>query len=376
MPTIVSMTILMAIVCLFAKISDKKAVKVQTEYGTVYKEHLFVWLIIIALSIYSAMRTQGNDTYAYINRFLSSSSTPTIPEFFAKGFWSTEKGPIFSLLRCICKHYIADNYHIFFLVGALITNGSIVYFLRRYSPDLTLPIYLYITMSGFNCSLTGMRQAMATAVVIWCIPLAMKKKWIKFAIVLWASFRIHFISILYIIVPFLLNEVWNKIAVIAVIAAVVAGFFFTQFSELMLDVSESLGFDEYDSSILYGKRINIARLLVYCVPPALSLYKKKKFTDESPVIKCLANLSIVAAGFIFLGIFGKANTFGRFGLLFEPSLYITLPTVVRSFDNDRNKKITFAAMVVCFFIYYVFAHMKHGLSVDYFNMESIFNWFK
>ena len=374
MPTVVSMTILMAVVCFFAIKSDQRATEIQTAYGPVYSEKLFVFFIIISLSLYGAMRTHGNDTSAYISGFINLPSGLTIRSFFSSGRWSVEKGPIFALLEIICKNNIVNNYHVFFLIVGLITNGLIVWFLRKYTSNLVFPIFLYICMGGFGTSLTGMRQAMATAIVIWTIPLAMERKWLKALVVLWVAFRIHFITILYIVSPFLLNRVWNSVTIVAILAALLAGTYFTQFGQLLLDIGDSLGFENYDDSILFGNRINILRVLVCCVSPVLSFIKRNYLSEKSPVIRCMANLSVVAAGFVFLGLFGKANTFGRFGLLFEPAIYVTLPTIIGSIEDEKKKRIIFAIAIICFLIYYVFGHAKNGIREDFYRLESIFNW--
>lgn len=375
MPTIVSMTILMALVCFFAKESDKRAVEIQTEHGPVFQEKLFVFLIVFSLSLYGAMRTTGNDTLAYINGFTGSRYNISISDFFLNGLWKTEKGPIYSLLLIVCKK-IVNNYHVFFLIVGLITNGLIVRFFRKFSPNLVLPVFLYICMSGYGASLTGTRQELATAVVIWTIPLAMEKKWIKFAIILWLAFRIHFVAVLYLIVPFLLYKVWNGTSVVFVILTILAGVFFSRFGEILLDAGELLGGENYDNSILYGSSINFFRFLVYCVTPILCLIRKHALSEKNPVIKCLGNLSIVSAGFVFLGFFGKANTFGRFGILFEPAVYLTLPTLIYSIENKKNRNLLLFFMCVGFFVYFVYGHEKNGLWRDFYQLESIFDWFK
>lgn len=372
MPTIVSMSMLMAVVCFIANESDKRAAKIKTAYGTEYKERLFLYAIVVMMSVYVAMRTRGNDTGAYRNGYKKLSLT--VSEFFSTGRWDAEKGPIFTLLEVVCKNYITDSYHVFFLIAALITNGLMVGFMRKFSPDTVIPVFLYITMSGLGTAMTGMRQELATAVAIWTIPLAMEKKWIRFGLVLWISFRIHFVSIIYVVSPFLLSKVWNKTTIIAMIAALLAGVFFSRFSQFLLDAGDALGFENYDQSIMYGNSINIFRVLVFLVPPVLSFLFRYDIAKESPIIKCMANLSVVAFGFVFLGLFGKANTFGRFGILLEPSAYMLLPAITRKIDNPSTKRVIVSVMIIGYLVFYVFGHIKDGISEDFYRMEWIADW--
>lgn len=372
MPTIVSMTLLMAFVCFFANESDKHAKLIKTAHGPEHKERLFLYVVVILLSLYAAMRTRGNDTRAYINGYRRMSIT--VRAFFSTGRWDSEKGPLFTLLEVVCKNYITDNYHVFFLIAAMITNGLILGFMRKFSPDTVIPVFLYITMSGFGCSMTGMRQELATAVAVWTVPLAMEKKWIRFILVLWISFRLHFATIIYVVSPFLLNKVWNKTTIIAVIGALLAGVFFSQFSQLLLDAGDAIGFENYDESILYGNSINVFRVLVFLVPPVLSFIFRRDIAKESQIIRCMANLSVVAFGFVFLGLFGKANTFGRFGILLEPAAYMVLPVIIRYIQNPRTRKVILSVMIIAFLIYYTFDHVKNGIGEDFYLMESVFDW--
>ena len=342
MPTIVSMTILMAIVCFFANESDKHAAEINTAHGTTYKENMFFFMVVLLMSVYAAMRTYGNDTRAYVVGFRRLRLT--VSTFFSTGRWDSEKGPIFTLLEVVCKNFISENFHVFFLIAALLTNGLMIGFMRKYSPNTVIPVFLYITMSGLGTAMTGMRQELATAVAVWTIPFAMKKKWIKFILLSWIAFRIHFVTIIYIVSPFLLNKVWNKTTIVAIVAALLAGVFFTQFSQFMLDAGDVLGFENYDDSILYGNSINIFRVLVFLVPPVLSFIFRRDIAKESQVIRCMANLSVVAFGFVFLGLFGKANTFGRFGILLEPAAYMVLPVIIRYIQNPRTKKVILSVM--------------------------------
>ncbi len=374
MPTIVSMTILMVVVCFFAWQSDKNAITIQTDVGQVYKEKVFVFLIIIALSFYAAMRTHGNDTYAYVNGFIELDYS--LADFFSKGLWYTEKGPLFTLFEIFCKTCISNNYHIFFLIVALISNGSLVLFLRKYSPSIVVPLFLYITMSGYECSLTGMRQQLATAIVLWAIPLAAEKKWIRFIIVLWVSFRIHFITILYVTTPFFLYNVWNITSIIFIILIILAGAFFSWFGNRLLDISSILGIGNYDDSILYGNKINIFRILVYCITPIWSFFQRKNLSQNNAVLRCLTNISIISAGFMLLGLFGNANTFGRFGMLFEIGIYVTLPMLIMAIEDRRTRTIIMILCILGFLGYYVYGISIHGLSIDRYQMESVFDWFK
>lgn len=372
MPTIVSQSILMAIVCFFANESDKHATELQTAHGAKYRERAFLFVVVLLLSLYAAMRTYGNDTRAYVVGFRRLRLT--VSTFFSTGRWDSEKGPLFTLLEVVCKNFISENFHVFFLIAAMITNGLMVGFMRKFSPNTVIPVFLYITMSGLGTAMTGMRQELATAVAVWTIPLAMEKKWIKFSLVLWIAFRIHFVSIIYIVSPFLLSKVWNKTTIIAIVAALLAGVFFSQFSQFMLDAGDALGFENYDESIMYGTSINIFRVLVFLVPPVLSFIFRRDIAKESQVIRCMANLSVVAFGFVFLGLFGKANTFGRFGILLEPSAYMVLPVIIRYIQNPRTKKVILSALIIGFLVFFAFGHIKNGIGEDFYRMESIFDW--
>lgn len=373
MPTSISLTILMGIVVYLAYTSDKKVIEVHTITGTYKRERVFVFLIILSLSLYAALRTRGNDTTGYIKHFIEPIYFG-IGDFFSNGGWVDSKGPLFTLFLTACKYHLSDNYHIFFFIIALITNGSIVIFLRRYSCNFPIAIFLYLAMDGYGVSLTGMRQALATAIVIWTIPAATKKKWISFAIMLFLAYQIHFISILFLVVPFLRKKIWNYSVVILTILSIIAAFYFEGFSDLMLDASSSLGFT-YQNSAILGTGVNILRVMVYLVPGVMALVYKNRLLETEEIDKICINSSVAGGALVGIGLNGNANTFGRIGLLFEPCIYIALPSIIEKvFDND-TKRTVYITMVILFLIYYLFGLLKNGFWTDYYGLTSVFDAF-
>lgn len=368
MPTSISMTILMGVVVLLAVASDKRVQNKATD-AAFKQERLFVSLIVIALSLYAALRTKGNDTTGYIKSFETLDKNFGIVSFFTERKWES-KGPIFSFLEVICKRYVSNNYHIFFLIIALITNGSIITFLRKYSCSFPVSVFLYMAMDGYGVSLTGMRQALATAIVIWSIPAVAEKKYIKYVIIMFLSYQIHFLSILYLVVPFIKKKVWSLNVVILTVLAIVATQSFDVFGELSLDVSEALGFS-YASSAIIGTGVSIFRILVYMVPGIMALILRPKLSEIDTIHITAINLTVVGAGLVAIGSQGNSNTFGRFGLMFEPCMYISLPKIITESIEQKYQKVMTVVMIICFLVYYLFGLIKDGLGTNFYVLAPI-----
>lgn len=363
------MTILMVVAILLAIASDRRMDYLQTQNGKPVQERLCTIAIIICLSLYASLRTTGNDTTGYIRNFNVDSYSGVI-SFFLNGGWSASKGPIFSLLQVIIKYSISDNYHFFFLVVALITNGLIITFIRKYSICFPVSVFLYLAMDGYGVSLTGMRQALATAIVIWTIPAVAQKKWLKYIVLMYLAFRIHFVSILFLVVPFIRKKVWNISVIIITILSLIATQSFSQFGELMLDTSDALGFT-FRSSAVMGTGVNILRVLVYLVPGLMGLFYRRKLTESNEDETICINSSVVSGVLVGIGINGNANTFGRFGLLFEPCMYIALPSVIEHGVDKKYRTLIYTIMIISFLVYYLFGLIKNGIWTDYYHLISI-----
>lgn len=370
MPTIVSMTILMLIVVWMARRSDKKARAYTRPYGVVKYENRYTILIILTLSFYAALRTTGNDTSGYIKHFLHDTKYSGVFDFFASGGWFKSKGAIFELLQLLCKHHISDNYHIFFFISALITNGLIITFLRRYSPSFLISVFLYLAMDGYGVSLTGMRQALATAVVLWTIPAFASKKRIRYILLLYLAYKIHFIAILFLVIPFMNKTIWNKRVVFFIILALASIWYYDKMAVWMLDTTELLGYS-YGTAAVFGKGVNILRVLVYLVPGAMAFVYKKGLNELGEIEKICINSSIVGGALTGVGINGNSNTFGRFGLLFEPCIYISLPAIIGSVTKFEDRKAMYIVMVSCFLVYYLFGFLKIGVFENYYGLVSL-----
>lgn len=99
-----------------------------------------VILLIIYLSIFAGLRTHYNDTFTYMSSYKAMAAFPDILSGFS---WKLGDNPGFILLNSLMKAsgFRAQTFVLFY--SSLFTASAIT-FLKRYSENFTLSIFLFI----------------------------------------------------------------------------------------------------------------------------------------------------------------------------------------------------------------------------------------
>ena len=152
-----------------------------------YRHKLFVFIIVIALSLVAGFRAYsvGRDTYEYVAMF---------NRFYGGGEFN--KDPIFAL---ICRGIMAliPSPTFVFLVFAVITYGCIVFRfweLRNIS-SFTYGVMMFFSFYFFE-SMNICRQFVAVAIVFFSTRYLQKKKYIAYIVGIIIAYFFHFSAVL------------------------------------------------------------------------------------------------------------------------------------------------------------------------------------
>ena len=96
--------------------------------------------------------------------------------------------------------------------------------------------------------MAAMKQTLATAIGIWAIALYIRGKRVLPALVILFAMMIHPYVLIFFTIYFMSKNIWDYRSLILIIIALIAGFFFTNIVDRLMDLSSALG-DEYDMSL-------------------------------------------------------------------------------------------------------------------------------
>lgn len=258
------------------------------------RKKIFLWISFLILVIVSGFRdiSVGTDTSSYVNMFNNINNISFSLSRYEIGFLYYLK-----LIRLI-----TDNTTIFLLVNSIICIGSTSIFVYKHSEDPCLSILLYIVLKSYFFQMTGIRQSLATAILLTAFSLLLTKLNLKNSIIsgLLIALAILFHTMaLVAYIPFLM-WVWPKKRLINWI---------TPSKTLKWSIILSV-----TSFVLYPYIMRLVLLLL----PKYSLYFSGIWSDSNysaSLFKLLIQVAFLIAGVIYLQKKDKLFECDRFSLL-------------------------------------------------------------
>jgi len=314
-----------------------------------------VFIIAVILSLFSGLRTGFNDTYAYIQGFINR--IPPSFSYISEFNFSLWDNSGFFIYQVLIKQYISTDPQAFLLISAFIANFLFVFFYYKYSPKFSLTIFIYIASGLFVFSMAGMKQMFAMAIGIWAVHYYLNNKWIVFALLLLLAATIHPYILIYASAPLFIKKMWSLREWVIIFFAVLGALYFEALLTLVIDAHEVMG-EDLSYELLMGSGVNIYRLLVYAVTPALAfIYRKKLRALQNPILTLSVNFSVITFIFMFISLWGNPALLARMAIYFEPFSYLALTYIVMNCFR-KGQRIAISALLILnysLYFYYQFA---------------------
>lgn len=320
------------------------AIPVTNNFTLIKPNRLLVLMAALSLVLVAGLRNNIGDTYFYMHAY-------KITEFNWE-YVQTNKDMGFNIFQMVLKKY-ADDPQVMVFTTALITNVLIVATLYKYSRLIELSLYVYITSGMYLTSMNGIRQYLAAAIIFAATKYIFEGKWKKYmAIVLCASTFHASALVLMPIYFFVRKKAWSGTTYLLLFLAVCVVIGFNQFSEVLFSAIGNTQYGQYKE--FHEGGANILRVAVSIVPIILAYLGKDKMRALFPESDYIVNMSIL--GLVFMIISTQNWIFARFTIYFGLYQLILISWVVKSF-TDKDQKLIYYAVLVCYFIYFVYEHV-------------------
>ncbi|MBQ9729963.1 MAG: EpsG family protein [Clostridia bacterium] len=301
--------------------------------------------IIFMLSLFTGLRRQYNDTYAYVDGFIKTGEE--FPELF-KGEFKLSNTFIFPIWTWFIKNIIADDVTVYLFLCSIVFVGPSVYLMHKYSKDLTFSLVLFLFGGPYLFSFGAVRQMMAAGIVLMAVPALLKKKYVTYYVFFLIAFFMHTYSLFLVVLPILGLELFNKRTIVFMIAAIIVGLGLSLFTGLMTEVIAWFGEDISEDRLTEDYTINILRFIVYWIPSILMIISKREVQEGvSDGEKVMMKMSLLSSGFITLALFGNPVLFGRLPYFFYVGTMVSLPYVVqKAFQKNTQRPIYVIAAIL------------------------------
>lgn len=341
---------------IMAWLSERRSTYQVGQYGErvcVQKDMVFFSILLVSMCLFVGLREWCNDTGTYRDgyEYLTRATGPIL-----KGIsWKIGDSPAFTIVNTTLKH-MGFSSQDFLMFYAFVTNGLYLWFIRKYSTDFWLSLFLLWTMGVYLFSAAGMRQAVAVAIALIGVDRALQKKWIPFVIWIVVAAYFHPYALMFLAAPILTFAPWTSRTWFLLLIFLVIGFSLQSLMGTILDITSMMGKD-YSPDEFSGEGVNIFRLLVVWSPILLSFLAREgmqRSRDEKNNV--FMNFSMLNAEIMFVALFGTANYFARLANYFLIYQTLALPWMFRYFD-EKSRRLLKIIVLAAYLLYFIFANM-------------------
>lgn len=322
----------------------------------VKKDRLFWDMAAVLLILFCGLRTVYNDTIAYTHSYELLEWNKTD---FSDITWSSlGSNPGFQFINIVMIKMGLSSQD-FLMICSIVTNGIYMWFLRKYSDNLWLSMFLYITMGTYAFTMAAMKQCLAVALCMIATDMCIRKKWIFFILPIVAAIFIHPYALMYLVIPFMFFKPWENKTWIMLIVFGLLGVSLQFLIGTVIDITSMLG-EDYTTESFTGEGVNPFRLIVVAVPTVLSLMQKSRVQKADDRTQYLfLNLTMLNAEIMFVALFGTANYFARLANYFVMFQTITIPWIINRFPKNE-RKVLVAFTVVCYTFFFLYDNVIVG----------------
>ena len=312
-------------------------------------------MLILSLALPSMLRTSYNDTFAYRRNFVYGE---TLPELLSNGTLHLLQNPAFAVYSALIRTF-TDDTTIFFMFPAFFVQYSYMRFIRRHCPDFLMGIILYFCLGTYTFSLAAMKQAIATAILLYGVDFLIEGKTTRFYLAVFLAFLFHTYALCFLILPFFTSTPWT-LRTFALLGGIL--FFMRNFESVInsfLEIANDSGKNVSGSEIIGTDSINPLRVAVYAVTPLFALvFRRYLFWGSADrEHNILVNMSIISVSIMSVGLVSAANMFARMAQYFEFGMICSLPWIIRKTFDTQSARLVNLLAVSCFAVYFIYTNV-------------------
>lgn len=336
----------------------------------------FALLSFFLMVFFISCRSNYGDTYLYVTTFDNASENLSNIKSIIDSD-SDSKG--FDILQILFKHFISDDYTVWFAFIAVFSAGAIIKLYYQHSMNFAMSAFLFVASGTFTWFMNGTRQFLAVCLIMYGFNYLVDRKAIRFIILVLIATTIHASAIVWIPAYFIVAlKPWSKGIWMCIFATILIIFSIDQFTTLLDDSLEGTmyegagsmmnGYVMEDGTVDDG--VNPIRVLIAAVPAFIAFWRRKQVAEYGdPVIDICVNLSVVGTGVYLLGMVTSGIMIGRLPIYFTLTNYLLLPWLINKTFDEKSKMFI---KLMCYLLYFAYFYYLYDMSgVGYYRSEKL-----
>ena len=225
--------------------------------------------------------------------------------------------------------------------------------------------YISSVLGTYIMYVAALKQCLAMFFLLMALPYAIDRKYLRFYLLVLVAIMFHTHAFMFAIVPLLLEKPWGKVTWGLLGATIFAMVTYDVTLGAFMEYAQSIGALVAEIEVFDDHQINILRVLVYWIPALLAfVFRRRLFTRSTRIENLFANMSIVSAFILTIGLVQGANLYARMAGYFEIATAITLPWMIQKLFTKRSVQLVTALAGILYFGYFIY---EFGISKDFGN---------
>lgn len=324
-----------------------------------YKSQLLPWLIVFGyIAFLAAMRSNMNDTFAYITSFNQIPGTWNGVMSVLNG---VGKDKAFDITANLFKMYISSDYHMWFALFAIVESVIFISVLRRESVSFLDTCFLFFTTTLYYNYFSMMRQWIAVALVFFGSKYIKEKKLISYIAVCVIAAQYHNSAYLFIPLYFVVTgNAWSKKQNFIIGLSVVCLFFLNPILGTMQSALEGTTYDYAIDAMASNSGSSGIRAVIAAVPVFIAYFGRDNISKENSMINLSINMSVINFLLNLLATFTSGLYLVRLATYTSVYSLILYPYLLNVTVSESSRKILKLGFYVIYFMFYYYQMIHQG----------------
>ncbi len=300
--------------------------------------------------LFSGLRKTIGDTYYYIHMFeLAEQAGNPIPVIGSDNF-------LFEFLQYWIRAAGGES-EAFIMISAILTLVPVLLTFRKHAPDFLLAVFFYFTTGTYFIAMNGIRQFVATGVVLMATKYLFsprKTDFFKFLVFILVAYFFHSSAIILIPIYFVCRrKAWSPSTFLIIVAGVAVLIFVSMFMPSFENVLEGSSFSQYNEGwFTEGVEggTNILRLGFHAIPMVLSAVYYKELRRNGPIVDVLVNMSVIHFTIFLVSLYNWI--FARFAFYTYTYMAILLSLIFSTVLKDTKKASLKLVLYMAFMFFF------------------------
>ena len=333
---------------LVQKLSDQK------------KRNILTFIIGVSMFLVMGLRhyTVGSDIEHYLDVYNNDNLwTASFINQFEFGYYG--------FLRVL--KFIGIGNQGYIIIVSFIFSYSFSVFFKRYSSNILMSFYLYLTIGLFTVSMSAIRQSFAISIILFAVSLLLERKVVFYLIVVLIASTFHRSAIIMLPLVFLsnvklINLKKGLVLYFIILSVLLIKNYIFQFAIPFIPEKYMELYIIADNE----NQINVLLVVISLLIPLFMLFFWKlpieKKENENKENALFFIMTLMGSLFTILGLINPMVT--RLTYYFIPGYIILIPNIINSLKIRKNRFILYLIISILSLVYFIISTIDGTLKID------------